>query len=711
MTMEFRIADTFTQALAKLTRDEQKAVKTSAFDMQMNPSSPGLQLHRIDASKDPNFWSVRVNRDIRIIVHNTAQSFLLAYVGHHDDAYKWAERRRIEVHPKTGAIQIVEVRERIEEITLPRPYQDTFIPGASGELPLSEPPSTQRAKSDFSPPQPFLKLSHDNLLSIGVPQDWIADILTATEDQFLDLATHLPAEASEALLEYVSTGSLTIRPPVAVSDPYAHPDALRRIRVVENAEELEQALSYPWERWIVFLHPSQRAIVEQTFSGPARVSGSAGTGKTVVAIHRARRLASETPNARVLLTTFSDPLAFSLERKLEILAGGQSEIIPRIVVASFFGIATELFQLIHTRKPAIASDVLIRALLLKATEVQDVKGFTERFLISEWTHCVDAWQIKSAEAYAELPQLGRKSRVGSKQRERLWPIFASVIAELEKRGFVTEAGVFNSLADYYNGRTDKPFSHVIVDEAQDLGVPELRFMRSIVPDGPDALFFAGDLGQRIFQQPFSWAALGVDVRGRSITLKVNYRTSHQIREKADRLLPGVQADVDGRQEIRKGTVSVFNGPSPIIKLADTADQEIEFVGKFIRDALNDGVKPEEIGVFVRVRTALPRARKAVAAAGLEPVEITPRKEGAASAVSIGIMHLAKGLEFKAVAVMACDDGLVPLQDRIESVADEVELDDVYATERQLLYVACTRARDRLLISAIKPGSEFLTDLS
>jgi UvrD-like helicase C-terminal domain/UvrD/REP helicase N-terminal domain len=431
----------------------------------------------------------------------------------------------------------------------------------------------------------------------------------------------------------------------------------------------------------------------------------------VVAIHRARRLASESPNARVLLSTFSDPLAFSLERKLEILAGGRSEVIPRVVVASFLGIATELFQLIHARKPAIASDELIRALLLKAAEVQDVKGFTERFLISEWSHCVDAWQIKSAGAYAELPRLGRKSRVGAKQRERLWPVFESVIAELEKRGFVTEAGVFNSLAEYYNERTDKPFSHVIVDEAQDLGVPQLRFMRSIAPYGPEALFFAGDLGQRIFQQPFSWAGLGVDVRGRSMTLKVNYRTSHQIREKADRLLPSAQADVDGRQEVRKGTVSVFNGPPPIVKLLDTADQEIEVVGKFIRDALNDGIKAEEIGVFVRIRTALPRARKAVAAAGLEPVEITPRKEGAASAVSIGIMHLAKGLEFKAVAVMACDDGLLPLEERIEAVADEVELDDVYATERQLLYVACTRARDRLLISAIKPGSEFLADLN
>jgi superfamily I DNA/RNA helicase len=605
----------------------------------------------------------------------------------------------------------VEVRERIEEITPQRPFQDAVIRSTSGELPLSEPSSTQRAKPELAPPQPFLELSQDNLLSIGVPQDWIADILTATEDQFLDLGAHLPAEASETLLEYVSTGISKIPEPVTVADPYAHPDALRRIRVVENAEELEQALSYPWERWIVFLHPSQRAIVEQTFSGPARVSGSAGTGKTVVAIHRARRLASESPNARVLLTTFSDPLAFSLERKLEILAGGQSEIIPRIVVASFLGIATELYQLSHAHKPVIASDELVRNLLLKAAESQGIKGFTERFLISEWTHCVDAWQIKSAEAYAELPRLGRKSRVGSRQRERLWPIFATVIAELEKRGFMTEAGVFHSLAEHYNGRTDKPFSHVIVDEAQDLGVPQLRFMRAIAPDGPDGLFFAGDLGQRIFQQPFSWAGLGVDVRGRSVTLKVNYRTSHQIRERADRLLPGVQADVDGRQEVRKGTVSVFNGPPPIVKLLDTVDQEIDIVGKFIHDAVNDGIKPEEIGVFVRVRTALPRVRKAVAAAGLEPIEITPRKEGAASAVSIGIMHLAKGLEFKAVAVMACDDGLLPLEERIEAVADEVELDDVYATECQLLYVACTRARDRLLITGIKPGSEFLADLN
>ena len=236
-------------------------------------------------------------------------------------------------------------------------------------------------------------------------------------------------------------------------------------------------------------------------------------------------------------------------------------------------------------------------------------------------------------------------------------------------------------------------------------------MRAIVPDVPDALFFAGDLGQRIFQQPFSWAALGVDVRGRSLTLKVNYRTSHQIREKADRLLPGFLADIDGRQEDRAGTVSVFNGPVPEIRLFDTADEETYAVGELIKTAVADGIKPDEVALIVRTRTAIPRARAAAAAAGLEVAEITPRKEGPVSAVRVGIMHLAKGLEFKMVVVMACDEEFLPLKERIEAVADEVELDDVYATERHLLYVACTRARDRLFLTAIKPGSEFVSDLA
>jgi mRNA-degrading endonuclease RelE of RelBE toxin-antitoxin system len=707
--MEFRIADSFTAALGKLSRDEQKAVKTSVFDLQTNPEHPGLKWHRIGDSKDPNFWSCRVSRDIRIVVHKTAQSFLLAYVGHHDDAYTWAGRRRIEAHPKTGAIQVVEVRERVEEVAPARPIQQQLDLGDGIDmLPLGAPKKGEPALC-------FGALDAAKLMSIGVPADWINDVLAATEDNFLDIATHLPAEAGEALLEFISTGVLDVPAPVTVADPFQHPDALRRFRVVENLAELEQALSFPWEKWIVFLHPSQRELVEREFDGPVRVTGSAGTGKTVVALHRAARLADRSPTARVLLTTFSDPLAVALERRLKILVGETAAVIPRIRVASFLGIARELYELIHARPAAIAGADLVKGLLIKAAaaaggSVADGPPIAERFLLSEWTNAVDAWQASSADAYAAVPRLGRKSRMGNKQRDRLWPIFEIVQRQIAQRGLVTEAGVFRAVAEHYRARSAKPFDNIVVDEAQDLGVPELCFLAAIAPPKPDALFFTGDLGQRIFQQPFSWRALGVDVQGRSVTLSVNYRTSHQIRETADRLMPGPISDADGEKDDRSGTISVFNGPEPIVVLADDADAERGAVAAFLRDALDEGVQPEEIAVFVRTREVMARAREAVKEAGCTPFELTLLKEGPPGEIRVGVMHLAKGLEFKAVAVIGCDEDQLPLRSRIEAVADEVELDDVYATERHLFYVASTRARDRLLVSGVRPGSEFLGDL-
>jgi hypothetical protein len=696
--MEFRIADTFTTALAKLNAQEQKAAKTAAFDLQLDPSRPGLQFHRIDKSKDANFWSIRVNADIRIIVHKTAASFLLCYVDHHDEAYAWATRRRIEAHPKTGAIQIVEVRERVEEIA----------PPSHTAQPLAE-PKIERA-TPVAPPL-FEALSPDDLLTIGVPGDWIEDIRQASEDSFLHLASHLPAEAAEALLEYAATGTLhrAVPPPVH-ADPFTHPDALRRFRVVENIEELQRALEYPWEKWTVFLHPSQREIVERDFTGPARVAGSAGTGKTIVALHRAARLAQSDPHTRVLLTTFSRPLANALEHKLKILIGEESSVIPRVVVTPFRGVAEELYQLAFGRRPHAPLEELVRSALAKAAEDQGATEFTARFLFSEWTYVVDAWQLDSAEAYANVPRLGRKNRIGVKQRARLWPVFAAVRRTINDHGFRTYAQIFAEVTAHYSGREHKPFRYIVVDEAQDLGVPELRLLAAIAPSEPNALFFAGDLGQRIFQQPFSWLTLGVDVRGRSQTLKVNYRTSHQIRNAADRLLPKVVRDVDGLEEERFGTVSVFNGPSPLIAIHADAKAEVAAVGQWISQALADGIKPSEIGIFVRTRNQIDRARAAATAAGDEVLELSEREDDPGERISIGTMHLAKGLEFKAVAVMALDDEVLPLQSRVESVADEVELDDVYETERQLLYVACTRARDRLSVTGVAPASEFLNDL-
>jgi superfamily I DNA/RNA helicase len=249
-----------------------------------------------------------------------------------------------------------------------------------------------------------------------------------------------------------------------------------------------------------------------------------------------------------------------------------------------------------------------------------------------------------------------------------------------------------------------------VDEAQDVSVPQLRLLAVLGAGRPNSLFFAGDLGQRIFQQPFSWKALGVDVRGRSSTLRINYRTSHQIRAQADRLLGPDVSDVDGNREDRKGTISTFNGPPPEIMVLKTTQEEIKAVSHWLAARTAESIVPHEIGVFVRSAAELDRARAAVEDAKLPYKILDDHVETTSGQASISTMHLAKGLEFRTVVVMACDDEVIPLQERIETVSDDSDLEEVYNTERHLLYVACTRARDHLLVTGVEPSSEFLDDL-
>ncbi|KWV49710.1 DNA helicase [Rhizobium altiplani] len=692
------LADSFTAALAKLTNEEQKQAKLTAFDLQTDPNRPGLQFHRIDASKDLNFWSVRVNRDLRIIIHKTGYSVMLAYVDHHDAAYAWAERRRIEAHPRTGAIQIVEVRERVEEIVIqPAPAQQPELP-----FPVPAAPSVSALPL-------FSKLSTDDVLSIGVPEDWIKDVLDASEDKFFTLANHLPQEAAEALLEYAATGVLS-KPAPVTTDAYSHPDSQRRFRILEGHEELAAALDQPFEKWAVFLHPSQRVLVDRNFSGPVRVVGSAGTGKTVVALHRVARILRHEPQARVLLTTFSEPLATALKRKLGVLLADTPSLADRVTVSSFEQAATDLFALMTGRKAYLVGREKLRALINDAATPGGITKYTPQFLNSEWEHVIDAWQVDSAETYATVPRMGRKNRLGAKQREELWTAFAEVRRQLRAKALLTAADLFTVVTDHFRDRADRPYTQVVVDEAQDLGVAELRFLNAIVPNRPDSLFFAGDIGQRIFQQPFSWKGLGIDVRGRSFTLKVNYRTSHQIRRMADRLLPESVRDVDGEEDQRKGTVSVFDGIEPVIVVAPTIEEEATAASQFLRSLLEQGIRANEIGIFCRSNDQIARASKVAELAAVGTVSSLAGR-GPEEAVLIGTMHLAKGLEFRAVLIVACDEGVLPLAARINDVSDEFELDEVVATERQLLYVAATRARDHLFVSAVAPGSEFLEDLA
>ena len=245
---------------------------------------------------------------------------VLCYVGRHDDAYRWAERRKLETHPTTGAAQLVELREVVQEIAVPVYVETEVAP---------------------SPKPPLLAhVPDDQLLGYGVPSEWLDDVRLANEDSVLDLAEHLPTEAAEALLELaVGKYPQPSLPAPSGADPFDHPDALRRFRVMHNVEELAAALEYPWEKWTIFLHPEQQTMVERHYHGPAR----AGTGKTVVALHRAAHLASVDPSARVLLTTFSDALARLLRTKLELLTNHDRTILSRITVASLDSVALDLY--------------------------------------------------------------------------------------------------------------------------------------------------------------------------------------------------------------------------------------------------------------------------------------------------------------------------------------------------------------------------------
>ncbi|MBZ0130583.1 MAG: UvrD-helicase domain-containing protein [Rhodobacteraceae bacterium] len=691
--MEFRIADTFTDSLGRLTAQEQKAAKTTAFDLQLDPASNGLSFHKLDRAKDSNFWSVRVNADIRIIVHRTAASILLVYVDHHDDAYKWAERRKIERHPTTGAMQLVEVRERVEEVEIFKPK----------EAPVAPAPTAKPAAKLFDNLRKF------ELMAFGVPEEWVNDVRSATEDTLFDIIEHLPQEAQEALLKLAVGEKIQPPEPAPVeADPFAHPDAQRRFRVLTNADELKQALDYPWDKWAIFLHPAQADLVERSFSGPARVSGSAGTGKTIVALHRAVHLARVNTDATILLTTFSKPLANALRIKLTSLVGGEPQIASRVVVKALPAVGYDLYTE-WFGQPQIAAPALIRSLITKAASEVEGHRFSLHFLVGEWNDIVDAWQLHSWDEYRDVSRLGRKTRIGGKQREILWAIFERVRAGLAERRVATWPDVFGQLTEKLTQKSTMPYDFSVIDEAQDLGVAEARFFAAMAADRGDGLFFAGDLGQRIFQQPFSWKALGLDVRGRSFTLRINYRTSHQIRLHADRLLPATVSDVDGNTEARRGTVSMFDGPPPAVVPCTDAEHECRIVGEWIKDRLKEGCAPSEMGVFVRSDAEMKRARAAVKAADIHAVELNDKVEVETGAVAISTMHFAKGLEFRSVVVMACDDDVIPQSVRIESVADNADLEEVYNTERHLLYVACTRARDHLLVTGITPVSEFVDD--
>lgn len=420
-------------------------------------------------------------------------------------------------------------------------------------------------------------------------------------------------------------------------------------------------------------------------------------------------LARRNDDARVLLTTFNDTLANALRQKLRRLVAHQPAIAERIEITAIDSLALALYEK-QFAAPRIASDQAIREAVRQAAEDRAIEGFSQAFLLTEWRDVVDAWQLETWDSYRGVRRLGRQIRLPESKREQLWAVFERVRRQLAADGLLTLPMLYSQLTGMLDKRRHPLFEHIVVDEAQDISVAQLRFLAAVAPKGSNRLFFAGDLGQRIFQSPFSWAGLGVEIRGRSSTLKINYRTSQQIRAAADKLLDPELSDVDGNQESRAGTISLFEGPTPDVHLFKDADEESAFVAAWLRKRAAESEQPGEIAVIVRSESELARGQDAIEAAGLTASILDQSLSTPPDAVALGTMHLAKGLEFRSLAIMACDDDVIPSQTRLESASDTAALDEIYTTERHLLYVAMTRARDTLLITAQEPASDFLEDL-
>ena len=674
------IADSYFKAMDALDPQEQLQAFQFTNGFRANPASPGTSLERVVRAKSDDVWSARVNQGTRAILFKDGDTWSLLYVGRHDDAYEWAHRRKVGRHSVTGTLQVVETVETVHEV-------EKII---------------TRERAVLSPL--FAPQSDEYLLSLGVPEDWMMVLREVRDDDgLLEVCEKLPPDVSERLME-VAAGHLVAPPiPVPPTAPVtASPDVQRRFYVVGDEADLAAALNAPLEKWIAFLHPSQRDMVAREFSGPAKVSGSAGTGKTVVALHRARHLARQ--GHEVLLTSYVTTLCQNLMHSLRLIC--TPEELSRITVSTIHSQAMLLVNRAGTGIRPL-TQVEINELLKKAVSAVG-PSLEMSFVRGEWENVIQAQGITSWAEYRAARRTGRGKALSMAERRRVWHVFEFLFEQFERKGALDWQTLCVRAREHLEaGRVTSPFDAVVVDEVQDLGPPELRLVAALCKPNPGNFMVVGDAGQRIYTGGFSLSKLGIEVRGRARVLRINYRTTEQIRRSADRLLGDEVDDMDGGVEDRRATRSLMGGPRPRFEgFSDPVSEEEAAVGA-VRRWASEGLGLNEIAVFARTSRRLDEVAEALREAGIRTCRLRDSEGPAAGVLNLGTMHRAKGLEFKAVLALDCSAKMLPHPMSIRGLSDPADRDAALARERQLLYVVMTRARDELRVTWNGEPSPFL----
>ncbi|ROO52704.1 UvrD-like helicase family protein [Micromonospora sp. Llam0] len=710
-------ADTFDKAYQNLDATIQRRVVDFMLKLRKDPDAAGLNLKQPHGAHDKRVWTARVNDNFRAVLwrpdHTT---FYLASIKPHDDAYTYAAQTVWNVNKVTGGVEFYD-HGAIQEVLL----------RTGDSLPAA------RDRPGF-----FDQVSDADFARLG-----IASTLTPTlreirtEDALLGIAEQVPKLASQVILA-LADGRTTDEVWADIvtqseADDTVDPDDVAAATerpatresfavVTDDSEELERMLLKPMSEWRIFLHPQQRRLAYRAkpYNGPARVSGGPGTGKTVVALHRVKALAADIPSGagrKILLTTYTNALSDLLHRLLDDLGG--PDLTAKVDVLNIDKLVRDVLrndaesQWVNVE---ILGDAAIAARWNDVITGLSTNGSFDRpFLISEWEQVVLAQNIRTREEYFSARRSGRGRRLTRSDRATVW----SLIQEFERRLDRDQALGFKQAAVRAGDATanwtdaDRPYQHVIVDEAQDLHAAHWTLLRAMVPAGPDDLFIVGDAFQRIYDNRITLGKLGIDIRGRSHRLTLNYRTTRQILSAAINVIdPDGYDDLDGGSDSLRGYRSILRGGTPEVAGYTSPTAEMAALADRIRRWHSGGIPLDEIAVIARTNATATTAVTALQAAGLDA---TLARSGQTTAPEKGIqamtMHRAKGLEFRAVAIIGASTRNLPLPAAVTPAeTDYLDHQRDIQRERSLLFVSATRAREALSITWSGQPSHFLTGL-
>ena len=698
------ISSDFLESFAKLPRKVQS--KTSSFIVKFknDPLSSGMNYEKIN-SADKNLCSVRIDDTYRGVVMRQKDEgvYLLLWVDHHDEAYDWARRRKVAVNPKTGVLQVYEV---VDAGTFQMPKQPGIFDG----------------------------VSDDHLVELGVPADLIDYVRSLIDDsQFFGSKNILPADAYENLawiqngipvsevLEMVrdaAEGSAADAGD-SVGAALARPDSLRSFMVVEGEDELFQVLSAPLEKWRVFLHPSQRKLVKRRYNGPARVLGSAGTGKTVVAMHRARHLSASSQERlplvggrqRILFTTFSSTLAADIAANMQKISTKDElrrmDIVNLDSWVSRFLRENEMDFKIEYEE-SVLQDIWKKAVSDSGTTLD----LETSFYSDEWAQVILAQEINDLAAYSHAKRTGRGIRLNRKQRMEVWKVAEEYRKQIKSLRIRDVDFAMSECAGLVRrAHPDGMYDHVIVDEGQDFSAPAFRLIRALAgPERENDIFIVGDARQRIYRRKAVLSQCGIKIVGRSSILRINYRTTEEIRRRAVAVLEGVGFDdLDGGGDDDPKAQSLLHGQDPEVKGFKSQDDELAYISEEIRKLAENEVDLRDVCIVARTRKLLNSYAHYLQKDNIPVCELKSRKpdDRKVEGVRVASMHRIKGLEFDHVFIVDASDGVLPPYAAIRAARQQETLDELIREEKSLLYVSMTRAKKSTSISYSGKASQLL----